>query len=157
MSEHDSIRELLALAVAGALEPKEQERVERHARECAACAAELDDWQLLASGLKRLPTPQPPAALIERTRAQAELQIVAEAENRWNRRVIAFVILFAWTLTLASWPVVRLLSGNLLGWFDPAFGRAWIGFAGLTALGWLGGGIAAAMLAVQQRRERRTA
>ena len=157
MSEHDSIRGLLALAVAGALEPKEQERVERHARECTACAAELDDWQLLAGALKRLPTPQPSAALIERTRARAELQMAAEAEHRWNYRVIGFVILFAWTLTLASWPVVRLLSGNLLGWFDPAFGRAWVGFAGFTALAWLGGGVAAAMLAVHQRRERRTA
>jgi len=156
MSDHDKIRELLPMAAAGALDPEEQQRVDGHVRECAACAAELDDWQLLAGGLRRLPTPQPSSALIERTRARAEWQLATQAEHRWDQRMLIFLVLFGWTVAVASWPVVRLLSGGLLGWLEPGFGRTWIGLAGYTALLWLTGGIAAAMLALRHRRERRT-
>ncbi len=156
MSDHDQIRELLAMAAAGALDPDEQQRVDRHARECAACAAELDDWQLLAGGLRRLPTPQPSPALVEHTRARAEWQLAAQAEHRWNQGVLIFLVLFGWTLVLASWPIVRLLSGGLLGWLEPGFGRTWIGLAGYTALLWLTGGVAAVFLGLRHRSERRT-
>jgi anti-sigma factor RsiW len=156
MSEHDEIRELLALAAAGALEPGEERRVETHVASCAPCAAEREDFQFLAGGLRRLPTPQPSAALVERTRTLAERSLAAEEEHRWNRNALAFVILFAWTLLLASWPVVRLLSGGLPGWLEPNFGRTWINLAAYTGFLWLTGGVAAGVLALRQRRERRT-
>jgi predicted anti-sigma-YlaC factor YlaD len=157
MSEHEAIRELLALAAAGALDAADEQRVERHLRGCAACTAEFEQLQGLANSLRRLPTPQAPASLVERTRARVEWRLAEEAENRWNYSVLVFLILFAWTLTLASWPVVRLMSSGLLGWFDPGFGRTWLSLAVYTALLWLTGGVAAATLALRRRRERRIA
>jgi len=157
MSEHETVRELLSLAIAGALDASDEQRVQQHLRGCGTCAAEFELLQGVANALRRLPTPQASASLVERTRARVEWQLAAEAENRWNRRVLVFLILFAWTLVLASWPVVRLLSSGLLGWFEPGFGRTWLSLAGYTALLWLTGGVAAATLAFRRRWERRIA
>jgi len=154
MNEHDDIRRLLALAAAGALELGEEERVARHIQSCAACAAELEEWRFLAAGLRRLPTPQPPLGLVERARARAEARFAEEAENRWHRGVMVFVVVLAWALTLISWPLVRLVSRGLLGLLDPRLNQAWIGFAGITTVVWLAGGTAAVLLSLHQRRER---
>ena len=56
------------------------------------------------------------------------------------------VFAFSWLLTMASWPVWRVVTD-----------RPWIGFAAFTALGWFVGGIAAVMLAVSRHGERRLA
>jgi anti-sigma factor RsiW len=157
MSEHDVIREYLSLAAAGALDAAEEQRLARHLRECSECAKEFEGWQFLAGELRRLPTPQAPAALVERVRAQVAWQLAEEKQRRSNAWLMIFLVLFAWTLTLASWPVVRLLTSGLIGWFDPSFGHTWIDLAGYTALVWLTGGVAAATLAVRRRRERRMA
>jgi anti-sigma factor RsiW len=82
MSDHAKIRDWLALAVAGALEPEEQTEVERHLGGCEECSAEFERWRVLASGLRRLPTPQPPAALVERVRARMEEAAAAQTEKR---------------------------------------------------------------------------
>ena len=63
MSDHESVRELLALSAAGLLDAGEERLVRDHARQCAACAAELDDYATLSAGLSALPSPQPPADL----------------------------------------------------------------------------------------------
>ena len=55
-SDHDKLRDLLALAAAEGLEPKETERVMQHVRSCPGCSAELEQWQLLAGGLDRKST-----------------------------------------------------------------------------------------------------
>jgi hypothetical protein len=157
MSEHDEVRELMSLAAAGALDSAEEERVMRHIRSCALCSSALEDWRLIVGGLRRLPTPQPSRGVVERARAMAEIKLGEEAEHRWNRNVMIFLVAFAWVLTLLSWPVVRLASEGLQGFLDPRFNQAWIGFAALTTLGWLGGGTAAILLSVRQRRERRLA
>ena len=67
MSDHESVRELLALSAAGLLDPDEERLVREHARQCAACAAELDAYATLSAGLSALPSPQPPADLVRRT------------------------------------------------------------------------------------------
>ena len=157
MNDHEKIRELLALAAAGALEPAEEEQVTKHMRSCEACAAELEEWRLLAGGLRRLPTPQPRAIIVERARARAEIGFAEEAERRWHRIVMISVVLFAWALTLLSWPLVRLVSGGLLGMLDPRLNHAWFGFAVFTSVVWLAGGTAAVALSLQKRRERRLA
>jgi anti-sigma factor RsiW len=156
MSEHNLFREMFPLGVAGGLDPADEQRLERHLAACADCSAEFERWRDLAGALRRLPTPQVAAGLIERTRAKVEAQFAAESERRWNRGVLIFLVMFAWTLTLASWPVARLLSGGLLAWLDPAFGRTWLGLAGYTAMVWVSGAVAAATLALRRRLERRT-
>ena len=57
MSEHDKIRELVALAAADALTSAEEKQVAEHVRSCIACSNELGAWQPIASELRRLPTP----------------------------------------------------------------------------------------------------
>ena len=157
MTEHDEIRELLALAAAGALDADEEEFVLNHAGSCEACSTELESWQLMTAGLRRLPTPQASAALIQRTRAMAEARIEEEAEARWQRNILIFVMAFAWVLTIVSWPLVRLVSGGLMGLLDVHSSQNWISFACVTALVWLTGGTAVVLLALNQRRERRLA
>jgi anti-sigma factor RsiW len=155
--DHDKLRDLLALAAAEGLEPKETERVMQHVRTCPGCSAELEQWQLLAGGLRQLPTPQPSPGLVLRTCARAEARMVEEREQLWNRRVMISLVVFAWALTLTSWPLVRLMSGGFLSLLDPRLNQSWLGFAGFTSVVWLTGGIAAILLSLHQRRERRLA
>ena len=155
MREHDKIRELLALAAAGALTSAEEKQVAEHVRSCTACANEMEAWQPIASELRRLPTPQPSPWLVQATLARAEAKLAEQAEHDWNRRVLIVVVAFAWLLTIASWAVFHVLSerfGRLLG---PEFSHTWISFGAFTALGWLAGTVAAVLLAIRQRGERR--
>jgi hypothetical protein len=154
VAEHNKIREMLALAAADALEQNELEPVMQHVRTCRQCSAEMEQWQLLSCGLRQLPTPQPSAGLVQRTCARAEARVIDEREHAWNRRVMISLVLFAWALTLTSWPIVRLVSGGVLSLLDPRLNQSWLGFAGFTSLVWLTGGIAAALLARHQRSER---
>jgi len=157
MREHDKIRELLALAAASALEENEQAMVERHIGECGECARELAAWNAMAGGLRRLPTPRPRAEVVERTRALMVRQLAAEAERRWDLSLLVFAVLFAWTLTLAGWPIARLLSSGAAAWLDVSFRQAWLGYAAYTAFGWVTAGVAAAILGVRHRAVRRMA
>jgi len=170
MSEHDKIRELLALAAAGALTSAEEKQVAEHVRSCIACSNELGAWQPIAGDLRRLPTPQPSSWLVQATLARAEAKLTEQAERDWNRRVMIVVVAFAWLLTIVSWPVFQVVNGRFGGLLEPQFSHAsfshalfsntqfsntWISFAAFTALGWLAGGVAAVMLAIRQRGERR--
>ena len=157
MSGHNKIRDLLALAASDALDARESELVMQHLRACQECQAEMDQWQRLARGLRQLPTPQPGPDLVERACAKAEARLVEEREYRWNRRVMVSLIVFAWVLTLTTWPIVRLVSGGFLSLLDPRLNQSWLGFAGFMSLVWLTGGVAAVLLSLHQRRERRLA
>ena len=157
MSEHDKIRELLALAAAHVLTSAEENQVAKHVRSCIACSNELGAWRPIASELRRLPTPQPSSWLVQATLARAEAKLTEQAEHDWNRRVMIFVLSFAWLLTIASWPVFHFLSGRFGSLLGPQFTRTWISFAAFTALGSLAGGVAAVMLAIRVRGERRLA
>ena len=161
-SEHDKIRKLLALAAADALTSAEEKQVAEHVRSCIACSNELEAWRPIASELRRLPTPQPSSWLVQATLARAEAKLTEQAEHDWNRRVLIVVVVFAWLLTIASWPVFHFVSGGFGSLLEPQFSHTqfshtWISFAAFTALGWLAGGVAAVMLAVRQRGERRLA
>jgi anti-sigma factor RsiW len=157
MNGHDEIRALLALAVASALDPADEDQVARHIRSCSSCAEELESLRLLTEGLRRLPTPQPSRGLVERTRARAEARFAEEAEHRWHRGVMIFLTIFAWAVTLASWPLFRLVSSGLLGMLDSNWNQAWIRFASVATFVWLAGGAAALLVGLHQRGERRMA
>jgi anti-sigma factor RsiW len=156
-TSHATLRERLSLAVAGALEPEEQVELERHVANCAECAAELDRWRALAGGLKRLPTPQPSPMLVERVRASFEQAAAERVERLRSVAALALLVMFSWTLTLASWPVVRAASNGLASWLDVGVSTGWAGLAWYVVLTWLTAGVAAGMLAWQRQRERRLA
>jgi hypothetical protein len=155
--EHDKIRELLALAAADALTSAEEKVVAEHVRSCIACANELEAWQPIASELRRLPTPQPSLWLVQATLARAEAKLIEQAEHDANRRLMILIVAFSWLLTLASWPVFRVMSARFLSLLEPQFSHSWISFAAFVALGWIAGGVAAGMLTARQRGERRLA
>ena len=157
MREHAKIRKLLALAAAEALTAAEEKQVAEHVRSCIACSNELEAWRPIASELRRLPTPQPSSWLMQATLARAEAKLAEQAEQGWNRSVIVFVVAFAWLLTIASWPAFHFVSERFGGSLELQFSYAWISFAAFTALGWIAGGVAAVMLAIRQRGERRLA
>ena len=157
MSDHEKICEILPLAASGALDASDEQRVAQHVAACPACAAALDGWRELARGLERLPTPLAPAAMVERARLAVNAHLAAEAERRWNRKVLAFLILFAWTITLAGWPVFRLVAQGVAGWLDPSFDRTWLALVTYTVITWMTAGVAAALLALRRRHERRLA
>jgi hypothetical protein len=155
MNEHDKIRKLLALAAAGALTSAEEKQVAEHVRSCIACSNELEAWRPIASELRRLPTPQPSSWLVQATLARAETKLTEQAEHDWNRRLMIVVVAFAWVLTIASWAVFHVVSGRFERLLGPQFSYTWVGFAAFTALEWIAGGVAAVMLAIRQRGERR--
>ena len=162
MNEHDKIRELLALAAAGALTSAEETQVAEHVRSCVSCSNELEAWRPIASELRRLPTPQPSPWLVQATLARAQAKLTEQAEHDWNRRVMIVAVALAWLLTIASWPIFHSVSGRFGSLIEPQFSRTqfsyrWISFAAFTAFGWLAGGVAAVMLAIRQRGERRPA
>jgi len=157
MIEHDKILELLPLAAAGALTSAEEKQVAEHMRSCIACANELEAWRPIATELRRLPTPQPSSWLVQATLARAEAKLAEQAEHDWNRRVMIFVVAFAWLLTIASWPVFHFVSGHFGSLLELQFSYTWMSFAAFTALGWIAGGVAAVMLAIRQPGERRLA
>ena len=157
MSEHDKIRELLALAAADALTSAEEKLVAEHMCSCVSCSKEFDAWRPIASELRRLPTPQPSSWLVQATLARAEAKLTEQAEHDWNRQVVIVCVAFAWLLTIASWPVFHFLSRRFGSLIEPQFKHDWISFAAFTALGWIAGGVAAVVLAIQQRGERRLA
>jgi predicted anti-sigma-YlaC factor YlaD len=152
MNEHDKIRELLALAAAGALTAAEEKRVAEHVQSCITCLNELDAWQPIVTGLRQLPTPQPSSRLAEATLARVEAKLAEQAEHDWTRRVIILVVALAWLMTIVSWVALHFVSGRFGSSLGPQF--AWISFAAFTALAWVAGGVAAVMLGARQRGER---
>jgi anti-sigma factor RsiW len=157
MDEHAKIRDQLALFVAGALDADAESRVALHLATCPDCSAELERWQLITGGLRRLPTPQPPAALFERAHAQAVAQLAEHAEHRRNRIVLMLLILFSWAVTLAGWPIFRFATGGLLSLLDVNFRQTWLLFVVFSAATWLAGGSAAVLLSFRRQNERRLA
>jgi anti-sigma factor RsiW len=151
--EHESIRQMLPLAAAGALDENEQRALEQHVADCSDCAAEMENWNGLAIGLKRLPTPQAPALLVERARARVVAEMAKLAERRNSHWMIAFLVLFAWAVTFGTWPIVRLFSDGLLSWLDLGFNHTWFGVAMYSAAVWVTAGVAAAVLGLRKHRE----
>ena len=70
MTEHESVRAMLALAAAGALGPEEVRRIEQHAQGCELCRRDLETWAVYTQGLGKLPQPSAPEGLVQRTQAR---------------------------------------------------------------------------------------
>jgi predicted anti-sigma-YlaC factor YlaD len=144
MSTHESIRNLLPLAAAGALGQQEQLQVEAHARGCETCRRDLDAWAVYAAGLRGMPQPAAPGDLIARTQSRILREREAAGAVRWSGLTLCGLGMFSWFASIAFWLLVRGLSGgrlevlgtNLVSagpWFLVSFGVASI-TAAATAL-----------------------
>jgi anti-sigma factor RsiW len=144
MSAH--VTGLLALAAAGALDAEEAGRVEEHLRGCPECAAEAAEWRRLAEGLRRMPSPRAPHALLARTVETIEERRVERAERAWNRAALAFAVAFAWTTAVVAWLVLDLLTGALAMRLDRPVGPTAAWYGAYVVAGWLAAGAAAVLL-----------
>jgi anti-sigma factor RsiW len=157
MNQHEKIREQMPLATAGALDDSEERELSGHLSACGDCSAEFEQWRELGAGLRRMPTPQAPSAMVERVRASLMAQVMARAEQRANRRTMAWLVLFAWTTTLATWPILRLISQGAETWLNVSFVHTYHILIGFTVLSWVGAAVAAGVLGARHRFERRLA
>ena len=114
MNTHESIRNLLTLSAAGALDPQDQLQVEAHARVCEICRLELEEWSIYAGGLRKLPQPMAPADLIARTQARVLHEREAAASMRWHGVTLCGLAIFSWLASVTVWLMVRELSGGRL-------------------------------------------
>jgi hypothetical protein len=132
MSDHESVRELLALSAAGLLDPGEERLVRDHVRQCAACAADLGDYATLSAGLSVLPSPQPPADLVRRT----SLLLAAESDRRQGALLAAAAAIFAFMLVLLIGQTLRILEGDsaAMVWLAWAFVSSILGTAAALVL-----------------------
>jgi len=157
MDAHEHIRSQMPLATAGALDANEERELSAHLAECSECSAEFEKWRELGAGLRKMPTPQAPAAMMERVRASLMTQIYVQAEQRSNRRMLVWLVLFGWTTTLATWPILRFVSHDAASWLNVSFVHTYWVLIGFTVLGWLAAAIAAGLLGARHRYERRLA
>ena len=157
MTEHDKIRELMPLAVAGALDVGEEARLAAHLGLCQDCAANLGSWQQIQSDLRRIPTPQVSGGIVERTIALAQDRFAQESDRRTERRIVALVLVFSWAFVAVSWPLAQLLAHGWQSLLGFGFEQGWKNFAVFTAICWLAGAVAAVLLAVRREHERRLA
>lgn len=158
MHEHDEIRDRLTLAAAGALSAGEQKQLEEHLSHCASCRAEFAGWSLLVSALEKIPTPQAPPGLVERTRRTLEKQTAMNAERRHQRWLFFWLTAFAWATTLLTWPLFHFFgdwAGEFLdlSWTHLSVNGAWVGYMFLiSAIG----ALVAGLLGRQRMQEERT-
>ena len=99
--------------------------------------------EVLSLELRRLPTPMPSEALVSRVRRLAHLELAGQADERLDRLVLVFLLLFSWTVSLFALLAVRLLSGesllgsatgSMLSWSVAYFVSAWISGAAVLVL-----------------------
>jgi len=140
MSEHESVRQLLALSAAGLLDAGEERLVREHARQCARCAAKLDDYATLSAGLSALPCPLPLPDLLRRTNSL----VAAEVDRRQGAAFAGAAAIFACVFVLLMGETLRMVAGNtaVLVWLAWALVSSVLGAA------------SALMLASRRRSER---
>lgn len=114
MNTHESIRNMLPLAAAGALSQQEQLQVVAHTRICEACRRELDGWAVYTAGLRGLPQPTAPADLIARTQARILREREAAGAMRWSGLTLCGLGIFSWVASVSFWLLVRELTGGML-------------------------------------------
>jgi predicted anti-sigma-YlaC factor YlaD len=114
MNEHESIRELLSLASAGALDAAGQRRVEEHARGCETCRAELERWGAYSDALRHMRPPPLPPQLMERTRARILESRAAAASRRQEALTLAALATFGWIVAATVWLLFRIFTGGAL-------------------------------------------
>jgi predicted anti-sigma-YlaC factor YlaD len=116
MTDHNQIRSLLPLQVAGGINREEQTWIDDHLRECSDCRSELASLRSLAADLKSIPEPQPSFGLAQRTRARIAAEMAAKAERRQQQRFLASIIGFAWIVTVLTFVIGRFLITDVALW-----------------------------------------
>ncbi len=141
MSDHESVRHLLALSAAGLLDAGEERLVREHASQCARCAAKLDAYATLSAGLSALPCPLPLADLLRRTNTL----VAAEVDRRQGAAFAGAAAIFALAFVLLIGQTLRMVAGD-------SAALAWLVWAVISSML---GTASAIVLASRRRLERR--
>jgi hypothetical protein len=119
---------------------------------------ELDEeLEVLGRHLRRLPTPMPPEALVARVRRLAHLELAGRADEKLNRLVLMFLLVFSWTVSLVAFFAVRLLSGESLELLGAASASTFSWSLAYFGAAWVSGGAILVLLGLHVRKERRLA
>jgi hypothetical protein len=153
MTEHESIRAMLALAAAGVLLPDEQRRVEQHALGCELCRRDLETWAVYTQGLRKLPQPSAPEGLMQRTQARIAQERAQAADRRRSELFLGALAVFGWATGWVFWTLARAITGGSVNVFGANLMSGLTWSLVLTVLVWMTGATAALMLA--RRREMR--
>jgi len=153
MTEHESVRTMLALAAGGALSPEEVYRVGQHVRECEICRQDLEMLAVYTQGLRKLPQPSAPVGLVQRTQARILQERAAAAGRRGHELFLGALAIFGWVAGWAFWILARAITGGSLTVFGTNLlsGLTWSLVS--TVLVWMTAATAALMLG--RRREMR--
>jgi predicted anti-sigma-YlaC factor YlaD len=154
VTEHETIRKLLPLAIAGALDDGDLERVTRHAGECESCRSEIQIWGLFSQGLRSQPQPVASPDLLARTQARVLGERAAAEERRRDALMLGALATLSLLSSILSWLVVsRLTAGEMealgINWVNPV---PW--FFTSAAVTWMT--TATAAIALGRRFTRRT-
>lgn len=117
MSEHESVRAMLALAAAGVLGPEEVRRVEQHAQECESCRRDLETWSVFTQGLRKLPQPSAPEGLVQRTQARILQERAHASDRRKSELMLGALAIFGWGTGWALWTLAGAITGGSLNVF----------------------------------------
>jgi anti-sigma factor RsiW len=152
MREHRDRLDQLLLAVSGGLDASEERSLSEHLAACPACTEEIESLRELTTELSRLPTPMPPPGLVERVRRAVHLDLAGRADERLNRLVLVFLLLFSWTVTLVGFAGVRLVTGARNEVFSLLQGASLTWSVAYFASAWLVGAAALVLIGLHQRR-----
>ena len=155
MTDHNQIRSLLPLQVAGGISREEQTRINDHLRECSDCRRELASLRSLAADLKSIPEPQPSFGLAQRTRARIVAEMAAKAERRQQQRFLASIVGFAWIVTALTFVIGRLLVGDVAAWLGISASTCMTVFISYTILAGTASVAFSGLVARRHRDERR--
>ena len=117
-NEHASVRELLTLAAAGALDSSEQRRVDEHLMRCESCRTEFRGLGRITKALQEQPMPPLPAGLLLATRRMLEARAQGARERRRNHVMFGVLILLGWVTTLLNWPLLRWAEAPFTRWLN---------------------------------------
>lgn len=155
--KHEDYWEMLSLGAGGGLDAEDERLLRAHVSVCSRCEAELGALQEVAEQLAKLPTPTPSAGVVERVRRRAHVELAGRADERLSDMLLAFVLVFSWTVTSLSYMAVRFFSGAPLAFWSSlsTTGLRWSAI--YFGVAWVGGAAAVVLLGLNYRRTRRTA
>ena len=119
----------------------------------------LEEMDSLGVELRRLPTPMPPPALVERVRRLAHLELAGRADEKLNRLVLVFLLIFSWTVALVGFLAVRVVASGTVSVMGLAAlqGSSLSWSLGYLAAAWVSGALLFVILGLHQRKQRRIA
>jgi len=154
MKSHSEIRELLPLAAAGDLEPREARLIEAHTAQCEECRREMQVLSLYLCTLGGIAAPSPPPGLIGRTRARLQDAPSFEADDAVEAWLLGLLAFFSWIAALGFWWIVRIATSGVWRVFGANLADAFTWSAVSTLLVWATAGVVAILLGSSRQEMR---